>query len=67
MVLITAADVLLLLGLQRFGMRKIEAVVLLLVTTIGVCYFIEIFVLPQTRPDFLEMGQALRSSRFLRQ
>ena len=37
----------------------IEAVVLLLVATIGVCYFIEIFVLPQTQPGFLEMGRAL--------
>src|ERR1700733_12255949 len=51
-VLITGFDVLLLLGLQRFGMRTIEAVVLVLVCTIAFCYFIEIFVLPQTRPDF---------------
>ncbi|HXO18428.1 MAG TPA: Nramp family divalent metal transporter [Thermoanaerobaculia bacterium] len=58
-VLITAADVLLLLALQRLGIRKIEAVVLLLVATIGACYFIEIFVLPQTAPRFLEMGHAL--------
>jgi len=58
-VLITALDVFLLLALQRFGMRTIEALVLLLIVTIGVCYFIEIFVLPQTRPDFLEMGRAL--------
>jgi manganese transport protein len=58
-VIITGLDVLLLLGLQRLGMRTIEAVVLLLVATIGVCYFIEIFVLPQMHPDFLEMGRAL--------
>ena len=58
-VIITGLDVLLLLGLQRFGMRTIEAVVLLLVATISVCYFIEIFVLPQTHPDFGEMGRAL--------
>ena len=58
-VIITGLDVLLLLALQRFGMRTIEAIVLLLVATISVCYFIEIFVLPQTRPDFLEMGHAL--------
>ncbi len=57
-VLITAADVLLLLALQRFGMRTIEAVVLLLVATIGVCYFLEIFILPQVKPNFLEMGAA---------
>src|ERR1700677_699197 len=58
-VIITAFDVLLLLALQRFGMRTIEAIFLLLILTIGVCYFIEIFVLPQTRPDFLEMGHEL--------
>ena len=58
-VIITGFDVLLLLALQRFGMRTIEAVVALLVLTIGACYFIEIFVLPQTRPDFLEMGRSL--------
>lgn len=58
-VIITGLDVLLLLALQRFGMRTIEAIVLLLVLTIGVCYFIEIFVLPQTQPHFLEMGRAI--------
>jgi len=63
-VIITGLDVLLLLALQRFGMRTIEAVVLLLVATIAVCYFIEIFVLPQTQPSFLEMGRALVSPHF---
>ena len=58
-VIITGLDVLLLLALQSFGMRTIEAIVLLLITTIAVCYFIEIFVLPETHPDFLEMGRAL--------
>src|SRR5207245_839749 len=58
-VIITGLDVLLLLALQRFGMRTIEAIVLLLVLTISVCYFIEIFVLPQTQPNFLEMGRAM--------
>src|SRR5215467_12897948 len=58
-VIITGLDVLLLLALQRFGMRTIEAVVLVLVGTIGVCYFIEIFILPQTQPSFLEMGSGL--------
>ncbi len=63
-VIITGLDVLLLLGLQRFGMRTIEAVVVLLVATIGVCYFIELFVLPQTQPSFLEMGRALVTPHF---
>ena len=63
-VIITGVDVLLLLALQRFGMRTIEAVVLILITTISVCYLIEIFVLPQTRPNFLEMGHALLTPGF---
>jgi manganese transport protein len=63
-VIITGLDVLLLLALQSFGMRTIEAVVLLLIATIGVCYFIELFVLPQTQPSFLEMGRALISPQF---
>src|SRR5579862_7330825 len=58
-VVITGLDVLLLLALQGFGMRTIEAVVLLLIATIAVCYFVEIFILPQTQPSFLEMGRAL--------
>jgi manganese transport protein len=57
-VIITGLDVLLLLGLQRFGLRTIEAVVLLLVATIAVCYFVEIFVLPETQPGFLELSRA---------
>jgi len=66
-VLITAFDVLLLLALQGLGMRFIEAVILVLVGTIGGCYFIEIFVLPQTQPQFLEMGSALLSPGFRQQ
>src|SRR5256885_5978861 len=63
-VIITGLDVLLLLALQRYGMRTIEAVILLLVITIGACYFIEIFVLPQTRPYFPELAAALFSPGF---
>ena len=63
-VIITGLDVLLLLALQRFGMRTIEAVVLLLIATIAVCYFIEIFILPETQPGFLEMGRALITPHF---
>src|SRR3954447_22105832 len=58
-VLITACDVFLLLALQRFGIRTIEAVVLVLVATIGGCYFIELFWIPETKPNFAEMGSAL--------
>jgi manganese transport protein len=63
-VIITGLDVLLLLALQSFGIRTIEAVVLLLVATIGACYFIEIFVIPATQPSFLEMGRALVTPTF---
>src|SRR5437867_1548892 len=62
-VIITGLDVLLLLALQRYGMRTVESVILVLIATIAVCYFIEIFVLPQTRPSFLEMGSALLTPR----
>ena len=58
-VILTALDVLLLLALQGMGMRFIEAVILVLIATIGACYFIEIFVLPQTHPSFREMGHAM--------
>jgi manganese transport protein len=37
----------------------IEAVVGVFVLTIGVCYLIEIYVLPQTQPSFTEMAVAL--------
>ena len=61
-VIITGVDVLLLLALQRFGMRTIEAVVLLLIATIAVCYFIEIFVLPADPAQLRGDGRARWSS-----
>ncbi len=56
---ITAFDVVILLALRGAGMRLIEAIVTVLVLTIVGCYFIEIFILPHTRPDFLEIGRAM--------
>jgi manganese transport protein len=58
-VIITAFDVLVLLALEGYGMRRIEAIISVLISTIAVCYFIEIFLLPQTRPDFAEIGSSL--------
>ncbi|MCX6929976.1 MAG: Nramp family divalent metal transporter, partial [Verrucomicrobia bacterium] len=58
-IIITAFDVFLLLALQGLGMRMLEALVTVFVATIGVCYSIELFALPQTQPSFLEMGHAL--------
>jgi len=54
---ITALDTFALLWLQRFGMRKMEAVILVLVGTIGGCFLIQIFM---ARPDPIEMAQGLR-------
>src|SRR5580658_4155697 len=56
-VVITSFDVLVLLALQRFGMRLIESVILVLIATVAGCYFIEIFVLPQTQPSFPEIAR----------
>lgn len=46
--LITALDVLLLLALQNYGMRLIEAIIVTLVATIAGCYVLEIFL---AKPD----------------
>jgi manganese transport protein len=48
-VLITGADVLLLLGLMRFGFRKIEAIIFVLVATIAVCFAVNIYL---SRPEW---------------
>jgi manganese transport protein len=42
-VLITGCDVLLLLVIQHFGIRKLEAFILMLVVTIGGCFLVEIY------------------------
>src|SRR5437868_4756894 len=47
-VLITAFDVMLLLLLQSFGIRKMEAVILVLVATIGGCFALEMIF---SKPD----------------
>jgi manganese transport protein len=55
-VLITSLDALLILWLARFGIRIIEAVVLVLVATIGTCFAIEIWF---AKPNVLEMATGL--------
>ena len=47
-VFITAADVLLLLALGRLGMRRLEALIVVLVATIGGCFALEMLM---SRPD----------------
>ncbi len=54
---ITAFDTFLLLYLQRWGMRQMEAVILVLVATIGGCFLVQIF---QAQPDLLGVVSGLR-------
>lgn len=58
-VIISACNVFLILSLQRYGVRTIEAIVLGCIATIAGCFFIELFILPKTIPDFMEMASAL--------
>jgi manganese transport protein len=52
-VLITAADVLLLLALSRLGMRRMEAFIIVLVVTIGGCFAMEMILSRPDIPDIL--------------
>ncbi len=66
-VLLTAADTLLLLWFQSFGIRTIEAFVLALITVMAACFFIEIL---WAKPSMAEMLTGLaprldRSSLYL--
>ncbi len=51
-VLVTAFDVLLLLALSRLGVRRLEAVILVLIATMGASFAIEIAL---SKPAFLEV------------
>jgi manganese transport protein len=55
-VCLTAADVLLILLLQHKGFRYLEAFVIALVATVGVCFGIELFL---ARPDLGAIGTGL--------
>src|SRR5437588_7467094 len=57
--LITAFDTFALLYLQRWGMRQLEAVILVLVATIGGCFLVQLL---QARPDLGGMVAGLRPS-----
>jgi manganese transport protein len=57
--LITAFDTFLLLYLQRWGIRQMEAVILALVATIGACFLVQIIL---ARPDMGAVGLGLRPS-----
>jgi manganese transport protein len=60
-VLLTAVDVLLLLGLMRFGFRKLEAVVVTLVLTIGFCFAFNIFL---ANPNWSQVAVGLLTPSF---
>jgi manganese transport protein len=55
-VVITGLDVLLLLGLMKFGFRKLEALVIVLVGTITVCLFINVF---KSSPEWGSVASSL--------
>jgi manganese transport protein len=51
---LTGIAAFLILGLQRFGFRPLEATIAAIVAVIGACYVIELF---YARPDLLEVGK----------
>ncbi|MCB9092276.1 MAG: Nramp family divalent metal transporter [Halobacteriovoraceae bacterium] len=59
-VVVTALDVMILLALERFGVRKMEALILTLVATIGICFGIEIFL---SKPDLIELSKGFIPSK----
>ncbi len=61
-VLLTGLDVLVLLGLSRFGFRKIEAIVLTLVGTVAGCFALEMFL---AKPEWGAAARGLVSPSLL--
>lgn len=55
-VVITVADVLLILGLMKFGFRKLEAVVITLVSTIAGCFMLQVLL---AKPNWSDVGHGL--------
>lgn len=53
-VIITGFDTMLFLAIQQFGIRKMEAMILVFIGTIGICFGIEVFL---SRPDWIGMMQ----------
>lgn len=52
-IVLTAFDTLLILALQNRGFRRLEAIMLVLVATIGLCFFIELVLIKPYWPDVL--------------
>ncbi|WP_028080618.1 Nramp family divalent metal transporter [Solimonas soli] len=55
-VVITAASTLIVIGLKGQGFRKLEAIMLALIATIALCFFIELWL---TRPDWAAVRDGL--------
>src|SRR5215475_7236034 len=55
-VLITGLDVLMLLAFMRFGFRKLEAIVLTLVSTVAGCFLLEIVL---AKPNYMGIAHGL--------
>ena len=53
-VIVTALDVFLLLAIQRFGIRKMEGFILILVATVGACFILEVVL---AKPEFGELAR----------
>ena len=53
----TAFDTFLLLYLQRWGVRRVEAIILVLIATIGICFVIQLFL---AKPDLAGIVSGLR-------
>jgi manganese transport protein len=58
-VLITGLDVLILLGLQHRGVRVLEALVITLIATVGLCFLFEIIL---ARPDVAQVARGFLPS-----
>lgn len=59
--LLTAVTTFLILGLQRYGFRPLEAVISVLVAVIACCYVVETIL---ERPDWLAIGRGAVTPRF---
>lgn len=59
-VLLTGLDVLLLLGVLKLGFRKLEAVIIVLVTTIAACFAYQVVL---SHPDWAGVGAGLVTPR----
>ena len=59
--ILTAITTFLILGLQRYGARPLEAVITAMLAVIAVCYLIEMVL---ERPDWLGVGGAIVRPRF---